>query len=115
MRDYVDAVVARLDALSEAAYLVGDSSGGAIVTQVAEYRPEKITALVYLAAFIPQNGESILGLFQQATESLLLRSVTRSEDQTQLTVRCRKFLTMDTDHSPFFSAPEELVGHLTSF
>jgi hypothetical protein len=29
-------------------------------------------------------------------------------------LRCNKILTMDTDHSPFFSAPEELVGHLTS-
>ena len=25
---------------------------------------------------------------------------------------CRKVITMDTDHSPFYSAPQELAGHL---
>ena len=28
---------------------------------------------------------------------------------------CKKVLTMDTSHSPFFSAPEELAKHLLSF
>ena len=27
---------------------------------------------------------------------------------------CQKVITMDTDHSPFFSAPEELAAHLVS-
>ena len=86
MKDYVQATVALLDAQPEPVCLVGHSSGGAIATQVAEYRPDKIQNLVYLAAFLPKNGESIFGLFQQATESLLLRSVVPSQDQTQLTV-----------------------------
>src|SRR5215471_4799657 len=87
MNDYVDALVAQLDVLPEPVCLVGHSSGGAIATQVAEHRPDKIQNLVYLAAFLPQNGESIFGLFQQATESVLLRSVVPSEDGTRLSVR----------------------------
>jgi pimeloyl-ACP methyl ester carboxylesterase len=186
MKDYVDSTVALVDAQSEPVCLVGHSSGGAIATQVAEHRPDKIHNLVYLAAFLPKNGESIFGLFQQATESVLLRSVVPSSDQTQLTVPedalrecfyegcsdeevalakfclvpepmgpavtpietseknfgrvrriyietlrdkaiplsfqrhmrsalpCSKTLTMDTDHSPFFSAPDQLVELLTS-
>ena len=186
MKDYVDAIIDQLDGLSEPAYLVGHSSGGAIVTQVAEYRPEKIRTLVYLAAFLPKDGDSILGLFQQASESRLLRSVVHSKDQTELTVPegalrecfyaecsdedvalaktcivpepiapaltpiettegnfgrvprvyvetlrdealpvafqrrmysalpCRAVFTMDTDHSPFFSAPDELARYLSS-
>jgi hypothetical protein len=31
----------------------------------------------------------------------------------QANVPCQKVLSMDTDHSPFFSAPEALVAHLT--
>lgn len=27
---------------------------------------------------------------------------------------CQKVISMDTDHSPFFSAPGELVAHLTA-
>src|SRR5689334_6899345 len=56
MKDYVDALVAQLDSLPEPVCLVGHSSGGAIITQVAEYRPAKIQNLVYLAAFLPKNG-----------------------------------------------------------
>src|SRR5260221_5099251 len=86
MKDYVDVLVAQLDALPEPVCLVGHSSGGAIATQVAEHRPEKIRALVYLAAFLPRSGESILGLFHQATDSVLLRSVVASADQSPMTV-----------------------------
>ena len=32
----------------------------------------------------------------------------------QANVPCQKVLSMDTDHSPFFSAPEALVAHLTA-
>jgi hypothetical protein len=32
----------------------------------------------------------------------------------QAKVPCEKVLSMDTDHSPFFSAPEALVPHLTA-
>src|SRR5689334_10831745 len=71
MKDYVDPLVAQLDALAEPVCLVGHSSGGAIATQVAEHRPDKVENLVYLAALVPKNGESIFGLFQQAGESVL--------------------------------------------
>jgi hypothetical protein len=27
---------------------------------------------------------------------------------------CQSVISMDTSHSPFFSAPEELVAHLTA-
>jgi hypothetical protein len=27
---------------------------------------------------------------------------------------CQEVISMDTDHSPFFSAPDELTGHLLS-
>jgi|SRR5580704_1601651 pimeloyl-ACP methyl ester carboxylesterase len=184
MKDYVDAVVAHLDAVPEPVVLVGHSSGGAIATQAAEERPSKVRSLVYLAAFLPRNGETILGLLQQATESALHGRMIPSADQTQLTIPdealrecfyagcrdedvalaklcltpqpiapavtpvvttpgnfgrvprvyietlrdravptsfqrtmrealpCEKVFTLDTDHSPFFSAPEKLAEHL---
>ena len=33
--------------------------GGIVITQAAEYIPNKINKLVYLCAFLPQNGESL--------------------------------------------------------
>ncbi len=42
--------------------LVGHSYGGMVITGVADILPEKITSLVYLDAFVPENGQSLLSL-----------------------------------------------------
>jgi pimeloyl-ACP methyl ester carboxylesterase len=39
--------------------LVGHSYGGMVVTGVADRVPDKIGSLVYLDAFVPENGESL--------------------------------------------------------
>jgi pimeloyl-ACP methyl ester carboxylesterase len=51
-----------LESRSERAILVGYSMGGAVVTQAASDCPEKVAALVFLAAFMPANGQSLLDL-----------------------------------------------------
>jgi pimeloyl-ACP methyl ester carboxylesterase len=42
--------------------LVGHSYGGMVVTAVADRAPEKIRSLVYLDAFVPKDGESLVDL-----------------------------------------------------
>jgi pimeloyl-ACP methyl ester carboxylesterase len=42
--------------------LVGNSSGGMVVTGVADRVPERIAELVYLDAFVPEDGQSLLDL-----------------------------------------------------
>ena len=42
--------------------LVGHSYGGMVVTAVADRVPEKIRSLVYLDAFVPKDGESLVDL-----------------------------------------------------
>jgi pimeloyl-ACP methyl ester carboxylesterase len=39
--------------------LCGHSYGGCVVTSVADRIPEKISALVYVDAFVPENGQSL--------------------------------------------------------
>jgi pimeloyl-ACP methyl ester carboxylesterase len=41
--------------------LVGHSYGGAVVRHVADRMPNRIRTLVYLDAFIPENGRSVIG------------------------------------------------------
>lgn len=49
--------------------LVGHSMAGLVISQVAEEIPGQIKALVYLAAYLPQNGESLLSLAKQDADS----------------------------------------------
>jgi hypothetical protein len=157
-----------------------------VITQAAEYRSEKIKTLVYLAAYLLQNGEHILQVGSADSESLLTANVIVTEDQSYCTVKeealrevfygycsnkvieyakqnlvpqataplvtpirttvsnfgsihrvyitclqdkavspteqekmynalpCEKVIPMNTDHSAFFSAPEELAKNLLS-
>ena len=43
--------------------LVGHSYGGAVITGVAERAAERLSHLVYLDAFIPQDGEAVKDLY----------------------------------------------------
>jgi pimeloyl-ACP methyl ester carboxylesterase len=60
----VDRVCSQLRERSEPAVLVGHSMGGVIITQAASSCPERVAALIYVTAFMPANGQSLLGLTQ---------------------------------------------------
>ncbi|MEM6891793.1 MAG: alpha/beta fold hydrolase, partial [Pseudomonadota bacterium] len=57
--DYIDTTVAAVVAASEPVILVGHSFGGLTISGVAEAVPARIELLVYLAAYVPQSGESM--------------------------------------------------------
>ena len=62
---YCDAVVHTVCSQGEPVVLVGHSMGGLVITQVAELVPERVAALVYVAAFLPDNGQSLKQLADQ--------------------------------------------------
>jgi len=181
---YVESVCNVLDEQPEPVILVGHSMGGIVISQAAEYRPEKIQMLIYLAAFLPDNGQSLYQLIEGDPESKLWSNLIFTSDQKFATVRdeaikeifyqdctnedvaraksllvpqafaaavapvqtskekfgrvrriyittlldnavtptlqqkmysampCEKVLSMNTSHSPFFSAAEELANKL---
>jgi pimeloyl-ACP methyl ester carboxylesterase len=48
--------------------LVGLSFAGIIITGVAEHVPEQIAHLVYVDAFVPEHGESVLDILPEPTQ-----------------------------------------------
>jgi pimeloyl-ACP methyl ester carboxylesterase len=59
---YVERVGAVLAESDEPAVLVGHSMGGVVITATAARFRERIARLVYVAAFLPRDGQSLKGL-----------------------------------------------------
>ena len=59
LQSYANCVAEVLDRQPEPVILVGHSMGGMVISQAAEYRPDKIKKLVYVCAFLLRDGESL--------------------------------------------------------
>ena len=186
LQRWTDSVCGHLDDEAEPVILVGHSRAGAIISQAAEERPQKVCTLVYLAAYLLADGESVSQTALKDECSLVAPNMVLAADRKSSTLRdaaikdalygecpdedvilaqsllapealaplttpirtsaanfgrvprvyiecrrdravslseqrrmvralpCQQVLSMDTDHSPFFSAPDELTAHLLS-
>ena len=59
--------------------LVGHSYGGCVISGVAEAMPDAVHAMVFLDAFIPDNGDSTLDLVQPAVQDVIRGALARGE------------------------------------
>ena len=66
---YVARAIEALERAPEPAVLVGHSLGGITVAQAAEQRPDLVRKAVFLAAYMPRDGESGYGLARLDTAS----------------------------------------------
>lgn len=62
LEKYARTVEALIAPLNEPVILVGHSFGGMITSQAASHIPDKIKKLVYIAAFLPRDGQSCVGI-----------------------------------------------------
>lgn len=66
---YRDSVIDLINQQSGKVVLVGHSFGGITISAVAEAIPDKIAALVYVAAYLPVSGDSLASLAAEDHES----------------------------------------------
>jgi pimeloyl-ACP methyl ester carboxylesterase len=93
LQHYVERVIQAVDGQREPVVLVGHSLAGLTIPGVAEQRPDKIKALVYLDALLLRNGESypeVAARNQPALCAVLASSVSVSPDGTTSSVNLDK-------------------------
>ena len=59
---YTERICELLNAAGEPSILVANSMGGIVISEAAARRPEKVRRLVYVAAFLPRDGQSLVDL-----------------------------------------------------
>jgi pimeloyl-ACP methyl ester carboxylesterase len=86
LEDYAARIVSVLDAHAEPSVLVGHSMGGMAISAAAELRPAKVRRLVYLCAFLPRNGESLLMLEERNADPRVPPNITPDKDHFTATI-----------------------------
>ena len=81
LTSYVDAVVEALPSEGPVV-LVGHSMAGIVISAVAERVPDRVSKLVYIAAYLPRDGESLYQLSQTDTGSLVPRYWRQEQPET---------------------------------
>lgn len=84
MDSYAEAIVQHLDGPT---ILVGHSAGGLAIAAAAEKAPDKVAALVYLAAYVPADGKSLVDLLGEADEQPLKTALDMAADRKSFRFR----------------------------
>src|SRR5215831_7588698 len=76
--------------------LVGHSYGGCVISGVAEAVPDAVRAMVFLDAFIPDDGDAALDLVQPAVQDVIKAALQRGDSVIPCAMRRRSRSTKKT-------------------
>lgn len=80
-----------IDSIEGKVILVGHSKNGIMISQAAEYRPDKIERLIYLAAYLIPNGKTQREYSMQDTQGVLKPFVTIHSETNSSTLKSEIF------------------------
>lgn len=87
LADYTAKIEAVVKKYEQPVTLVGHSMAGVVVSQVAEAMPDRIERIVYVAAYLPANGQSLLDLAQQDAQSQVGPNLIYATDGNSATIK----------------------------
>jgi pimeloyl-ACP methyl ester carboxylesterase len=102
LKSYTDLVEKAVNAQPGKVILVGHSMAGIVVSQVAEHLPRKIAKLVYVAAYLPKNGEDLLTLSRQDTQSKVGGALEFNADYSAAKIRADMIPVAVCDDCPLY-------------
>ncbi len=75
LTDHINDVIGLIDCEGlDDIILVGHSYGGMVITGVSALRGKRIRALIYLDAFLPQDGQSLWDVVDDATRAMYIQN-----------------------------------------
>lgn len=80
---YAEAILTALDGPT---VLVGHSAGGFAITAAAQKRPDLVSALVYVCAYMPMPGKSLAQMRRMAPSQPLMEAVQVAPDRVSFTI-----------------------------
>lgn len=107
---YADAVTDHLDALPldplrRPVWLLGHSMSGAVISEVAERRPERIAGLIYMSAFLLPDGTAMSRRMKEDSSSAAARHSIRMLD------RAAVVMAEDGVRAVYDGCTEQDIGH----
>lgn len=87
LKSTVEQICTLIDNIDGKVVLVGHSKNGIMISQVAEYRPEKIEKLIYLAAYLIPNGKTQADYSSQDINGVLKPFVSRYPETNSHTLQ----------------------------
>lgn len=115
LNDHAKAILA---AIKGRAVLVGHSAGGFPITLAAAMAPDKVQALIYVAAYIPQPGKSLADLRRAGPSHPMRGAFQISADGASYRfdpARCADLFFHDTDDLTDQMGPEPIRPQETAF
>ena len=84
---YVKTVTEAINQQGGKVTLVGHSMAGQIISQVAENMPNKIEKLVYVAAYLPKNGENVTGITNKFLNNKPIEAFEFNKDYSLVSIK----------------------------
>ena len=86
LESMADCIVTALERPFGRGILVGHSFGGMAISAAAEKAPERVEALIYVCAFLPRQGESLLAIEGRDPKAAVPKSLVVADDGVSCTV-----------------------------
>lgn len=84
---YRDAILHKIAEIGTPVILVGHSAGGYAITAAAEAAPECVAQMIYVCAYVPEDGKSLGDMRRSARAHPVLAAIAKTPDGKAFTFR----------------------------